>query len=204
MSGDPTPLHPLHGTHDPTSSTPTRVPHSLRRTSTIDMLWQGSPGSELTLHGRGRDLRTDAQGRPTVLGEAELVARIDYAKGRELVEIRSVPDDSEVAGLLGARASSGFRAVLDEVLPHQREARSLLYLMLDDVPVATLVAGYSMGAMAGAHPPMQAGQRSLMLQHPDLCAGWRTGGTILNGIEQSGRVPVVGKTNIKIRSITLR
>ncbi len=60
--------------------------------------------------------------------------------------------------------------------------------MLDDVPVATLVSGYAMGVVAGAHPPMQA---SLMLQHPDLCAGWRTGGTIINEIEDTGRVPMV-------------
>jgi hypothetical protein len=30
-----------------------------------------------------------------------------------------------------------------------------------------------------------------MLQHPDLCAGWRSGGTIINEIEDRGRVPVV-------------
>ena len=55
-----------------------RAPDSLRRTSTIDMLWPGGLGRELTLRGRARDLRTDSEGRPSVLDEAELMAQIDY------------------------------------------------------------------------------------------------------------------------------
>ena len=181
-------LHPRRGIHDPTRSTPARAPHSLRRTSTIDMLRPAGPGGDLRLHGRARDLRTDAEGRASVLDEAELVARIDYAGGRELVEIRTTPDEPRAGGLVGTRASSGFRAVLEEVLPHQRDARSLLYLMLDDVPVVTLVSGYAAGAAGAKHPPVP---RSLMLQYPDLCAGWRKGGTIMLEIEDSGRAPLV-------------
>jgi len=165
-----------------------RAPDSLRRTSTIDMLWPGGLGRELTLRGRARDLRTDSEGRPSVLDEAELMAQIDYAGGRELCAVQTTPDEPRATELLGARASTGFRAALDQQLPHQRDARSLLYLMLDDVPVAALIAGYAMGAAAAAHRPMK---RSLMLQHPDLCAGWRTGGTILDEIENHGRIPVV-------------
>ncbi len=189
-SGNPTfpPLHPRHGIHDPTSSTPARAPHSLRRTSTIDMLRPGTPEGELTLRGRARDLRTDGDGRPSVVDQAELETTIDYAANRELVAIRTTPSEPGAGGLLGARASTGFRAVVDELLPHQRDARSLLYLMLDDVPVATLVSGYAMGVVAGAFPSMQ---RSLALQHPELCAGWRTGGTILVEIGELGRVPMV-------------
>ncbi|MEE2664023.1 MAG: DUF2889 domain-containing protein [Myxococcota bacterium] len=190
MSVDATlpPLHPRRGIHDPTSSSPVRAPNSLRRTSTIDMLWPDGLGRELTLRGRARDLRSDSEGCPSVLDEAELTAQIDYAGGRELRAIRTTPDEPGAAGLLGVRASTGFRAALDERLPHQRDARSLLYLMLDDVPVATLVSGYAMGAAVATHPPVRL---SLMLQHPDLCAGWRTGGTIINEIEDRGRVPVV-------------
>ena len=151
------------------------------------MLRPDGPKGELTLHGRGRDLRTDGAGRPTSVGEAEFVAGIDYTGSREVVSIRTLPHEPRAAELIGTRASSGFRAALDKALPHQRDALSLLYLMLDDVPVVTLISGSAMGA-PDEHPPVR---RRLMLQHPDLCAGWRTGGTILTEIEQSGRPPVV-------------
>lgn len=180
-------LHPRRGIHDATSSTPARAPNSLRRTSTVDMLRPDGLAGALTLRGRGRDLRTGDDGRPTLLGECELVAKIDYAASRQLVEIDTTPDEPAASGLVGVRASTGFRAALDNLLPHQREARSLLYLMLDDIPVATLVSGYATG-VAGKHPPVA---RALMLQHPDLCAGWRTGGTILREIKESGRAPMV-------------
>jgi len=138
----------------------------------------------LILHGRGRDLRTDAAGRPSPVGEAELVAGIDYPGNRELTWIRTDPHQPGSSDLIGVRASSGFRAALDLALPEQRDARSLLYLMLDDVPVVTLISGSAISA----HP---APRKRLTLQHPDLCAGWRTGGTILSAIEQSGRPPAV-------------
>jgi hypothetical protein len=181
-------LHPRRGLHEPTSSTPERAPSSLRRTTTIDMLRLDGLGGDLTLHGRGRDLHTDGEDRAGVLGEAEFVARIDYAGGRELVELRTTPHQPGAGGLVGARASTGFRAALDSVLPQERVERSLLYLMLDDVPVATLVSGHAAAVSGASHPPVA---RSLTLQHPDLCAGWRAGGTIMNAIEDSGRPPMV-------------
>ena len=143
---------------------------------------------ELLLRGAARDLFTDAAGGATPLAEAAIEARVDYAGGRELIALRTEPDAPRAVGLVGTRASSGFRAVLDELLPGERDARSLLYLLLDDVPVATLVSGHATGAAAGAYPRIPG---TLRLQHPDLCAGWRTGGTILASIASIGRPPLV-------------
>ena len=88
--------------------------------------------------------------------------------------------------------TSGFRAALDTALPAERDARSLLYLLLDDLPVAALVSGY---ALTVAAPKLiDTARPKTMIQHPDLCAGWRTGGTILVEIEQGGMPVVTGPT----------
>jgi DUF2889 family protein len=51
------------------------------------------------------------------------------------------------------------------------------------------VSGYAMTVAAPQLLTVPIAGR--MIQHPDLCAGWRTGGTILSGIEREGRVPIV-------------
>ena len=181
------PLHPRHGIHAPTASTPPRAPGSLRRTATTDMLRPGGLLGELVLVGRARDLWTDARGEATLLGESGYEARVAYLPQREVTELRTEPAQPAARQLVGTRATSGFRAALDAAFPAERDARSLLYLLLDDLPVAALVSGYAMSF--GLRVPMPVGYK--MSQHPDLCAGWRTGGTILKEMEETGRVPVV-------------
>ncbi len=181
------PLHPRHGVHAPTVSTPARAARSLRRTATTDMLRPDGLLGPLVLVGRARDLWTDAGGAATPLGESGYEARVAYLPQREITQIRSEPSLPAAEKLVGTRATSGFRAALDAALPEERDARSLLYLLLDDLPVAALVSGYAMSF--GIRLPMPAGHK--MIQHPDLCAGWRSGGTILVEMEATGRVPVV-------------
>jgi hypothetical protein len=183
------PLHPRHGVHAPTLSTPPRRPASLRRTATTDMLRPDGLLGDLVLAGRARDLWTDAHGAARVLGESGYEARVAYLAQREIREVRSEPSLPAAQRLVGTRAMSGFRAVLDAALPAERDGRSLLYLLLDDLPVAALVSGFAMGfAFGGSQPVPKEHLRHL---HPDLCAGWRTGGTILVEIEATGRVPLV-------------
>ncbi len=180
-------LHPRHGVHAPTTSTPPRAARSLRRTATTDMLRPDGLRGDLVLVGRGRDLATGPDGAARVLAEASYEARVAYQALRAIAQLSTEPPRAAAQKLVGARATSGFRAALDAALPAERQARSLLYLLLDDVPVATLVSGYAVGF--GGASTHQAGQP--MLQHPDLCAGWRTGGTILVEMERTGRPPIV-------------
>jgi hypothetical protein len=155
------------------------------------MLRPDGMSGDLVLVGRARDLLTDARGRARVLGEAGYVARIAYIGQREITQIETEPARPAAQRLVSARATSGFRAALDGALPAERDARSLLYLLLDDLPVAALVSGYAMTAAAPHLIKKLIKTGKPMIQHADLCAGWRTGGTILVGIEQEGRVPVV-------------
>jgi hypothetical protein len=177
------PVHPRHGVHDPTRSTPPRASGSIRRTSTIDMLRPDGLFGPVVLVGRARDLATPETGEAAVVGEAGFLARVDFVADRTLVGLCTSPSEPEAATLVGVRASSGFRAGLDRALPRHREARSLLYLLLDDLPVATLVSGYAIGAGGVQIPGRQIATRA------DLCAGWRTGGTMLLEIEREGHLP---------------
>lgn len=138
------------------------------------------------LIGRARDLWTDADGAAHVLDEAGYEARVGFVPNREIASIRCEPERAGAQRLVGARASGGFRLLLDGALPDERDARSLLYLLLDDLPVAALVSGYAVTYATDFPVPENHGT----LRQADLCAGWRTGGTLLTGIETTRRVPV--------------
>jgi hypothetical protein len=107
--------------------------------------------------------------------------------GRVVNSVATDPGVPSAPGLIGARAASGFRVRLSELMPEEQAARSLLYLLLDDVPGATLVSGYAVGAAGRADTAAAAGYRTV----PDLCSGFRTGGTIMLSVEKTGRPPMV-------------
>jgi hypothetical protein len=177
-------IHP-HGTRDPSGSAPARAPGSIRRTSTIDALRPGGLLGDVVLVGRARDLLTGAEGTATVLDEAAFLARIEFVAERRLAALHTAPEEPGAAALIGVHASSGFRAELDRALPAHRDARSPLYLLMDDLPVAALVSGYAIGA-GGVQIPVRP---RVPLPNADYCAGWRTGGTMMRAIESEGRIP---------------
>ena len=181
------PLHPRRGTHDPVAGTPARRPGSIRRTATTDLIRPQGANGDLVLQARGRDLLTTHDDRAVVVAEASVTARIDFMNDRVVREISTSPAIAGVERLVGVRTSLGFRRVVNQIAADEEESASLLYLLLDDVPVATLISGYAV-TYAGLRP-MPDGRNHLT--HPDLCAGWRTGGTILTEISRSGVSPVV-------------
>ena len=203
-------LHPRHGIHAPTAGTPPRPPGSLRRTSTIDMLRPDGLFGPLVLAGRARDLLTDPDGAATAVGVSACTGRVDFMAGRLLTEVTSEPDRPGLQALLGQRVSSGFRAALQAADPGLAADNSLLNLLLDDFPVATLVSGHAIGAgmtgngrtvlslaeatrqpRAEGPPPGFAPASARPAFIRNLCAGFADGGTIMNGVDTNGRPPVV-------------
>jgi Protein of unknown function (DUF2889) len=182
-------LHPRHGIHEPASGTPPRLPGSVRRTTTIDMLRPAGPHGPLELTAHGRDLLTGSDSDGRALASASCRAVIDFLGGRLLEELSTTPP-RPLDGLLGTRVSSGFRGLVDATDPALSTDDTLLYQLLDDFPVATLISGHAVAAafQPGQELPAMAGRPGFM---PDLCAGWATGGTIMNGIDTNGRPPVV-------------
>ncbi len=143
----------------------------------------------LVLRGRARDVQTDPSGTAHVCDEVALFGQIAYGTDRHVLELRSEPEDLRLDALIGARASSGFRAAVDAVVPDLRDSQALLYLLLDDLPVATLVSGYAV--QYGSPEPLRPTRGVHSLQHADLCSGWRAGGTIMIDIESGHGAPVV-------------
>jgi len=203
-------LHPRHGIHAPIAGTPPRAPGSVRRTSTIDMLRPDGLFGPLVLVGRARDLLTDADGDGSAVGFSACAGRVDFMAGRILTEVTSQPDRPGLQALLGQRVSSGFRAAVQAADPDLAADDSLLNLLLDDYPVATLVSGHAIGAgmtgtgrtalslaeatgqpRAEGMPPGFAATSARPAFIRNLCAGFADGGTIMNGIDTNGRPPVV-------------
>jgi hypothetical protein len=180
-------LHPRHGPHEPTVGTPALRPGSARRTSTVDMLRPDGLLGNLLVDARARDVYTGKDGRIQTRDETRLTAEIDYVGGATLRSLVGEPAEPRLAALVGAGVRGGFRGRVQEALPEQYEQATRLHLLLDDFPVATLVSGYAMGA-GGIHPPSAALDRIAVA---DQCSGWRTGGTIMLGIQRDRLIPVV-------------
>lgn len=177
-------LDPRHGTHAPSTATVARRARSVRRTTSIDMLRPLGLEGPVELVGAARDLLTRADGEAEVLGEAALTATVDFHDGRRVERISLCPDHPGAAALVGISAASGFRSAVDRALPDQRDATTLLYQLMDDVPVATLVSGYALQNAGYKQKGVAVPQ-----QKADICSGWRSGGTIMLELTPRGQVP---------------
>jgi hypothetical protein len=177
---------PHLGPRAPIALLPPRRPGSVRRTTTIDILRPDGLAGPLQLRGGGRDARTRVGGALDVLAEARLDVEIDFLGGRVVRAIRSEPDDAGVAGLVGVRASSGFRRAAMAAAPRHAVAGDLLHQLLDDVPGASLISGYAVTAL-GRHETLGAAQLNL---RADICAGFQSGGAMLQILDRQGWVPM--------------
>jgi hypothetical protein len=188
------PLDALHGTHNPVDFTPDRAPNSVRRTTTIEMLRPDGIRRDLRLHGRARDIRTDATGGVAVLDEASLDVVIDYLDAQSVTEIATTPRVPGLQQVVGRAAATGFRAAVDAAIGAATFRGRPVYQLLDDIPVATLVSGYAVGFAGGLDDPDRGDERPWRraegmaeLQVADLCAGFQAGGTIMKARQEGNR-----------------
>jgi hypothetical protein len=170
----------------------------VRRTSTIDSTWSQLVPGRVDVDARARDLRTGPDGSGQVLGEFRMRAVVDYVDRARLLEIDSDPAVPALQSLLGLSARSGFRAEAVQRLPDEAAAKSLLNLLLDDLPGAMLVSGYAGGRLAddrGMSPQQRAADarrvNEALSSQADLCSGWRSGGTIMIDIDRGDAPPMV-------------
>jgi hypothetical protein len=141
----------------------------------------------LHLRGAARDLLTHEAGASEILGEAQVDARVDAEGG--LAALRSTPRAGEVASLLGVRVGPGFRKRAEAAFAG--EAGTPLGLLIDDLPVAALIAGYARvrrAMTAGAHPSDLA-PRAAADRQSNLCSGWAAGGTMIQSILNGKGIP---------------
>ncbi len=181
---------PLHlpeaaGPRTPATTTPTRAPGSVRRTSTIDTTRPDGLLGRMVMSAHARDLRTTADGGPEVLGAASIVAEVD-GPSRRLQSIETSPTQDGLDALLGVVVGPGFRGKVDAAVPELRGSGSLLYLLLDDLPGAALVSGYAQ--LRGDVVGKAKGDEYLGVA-ADLCAGWALDGSMIAAIKEHGQNP---------------
>jgi hypothetical protein len=172
------------GPQRPAHETPDRTPGSIRRTSSIDVVRIDDATGPVRIDARGRDLATDAHGAVRVVARRAISASL--APTLELASIESEPAEPALQLLLGRTVGAGFRTAAADALPGARRAADLMYLLLDDLPVATLVSGYAL-QRAGLVPGVP---RERYAPTVDLCSGWRAGGTLMQVVESSGAPPM--------------
>lgn len=154
----------------PLGRSPVRRPGSVRRTSTLDMRYPDGLGGQLRIDGRARDLFTPAGGRPpVVLAEDRLSVGFDAAT-RVIEDIEATPPRSDLTPLVGARGGGGLRALVARMVPGEREAGTPLYLMLDDLAGASLIATFGLTRWMPTGPGTELG---VLLRHraEGVCTG---------------------------------
>ena len=174
------------GPHHPVSPAPARRPGSVRRTSTIDTSRPDGIMGPPDIDARARDLWTAPDGTTTVVGEATIAAHLDGHR-HHLVSIAGTPDAPGLETLVGSVVGPGFRAKVDAAVPELRGTGVLLYLLLDDLPGATLVSGYSM-LRAGVIGEIVHDE--YLDARGDLCAGWAVDASMMTIIKKTGHNPV--------------
>lgn len=169
---------------------PARAPGSVRRTTSIDMTIPG----ELTLTGRARDLHTGLDGHVQVLDTASFDAHIDYEGGQILRSLQATPDIGGLDTFVGRSASRGYRRELHRLGTEQGLVGRAVYQLLDDVPGAALVSGYSPQLNqrdAGVGSAMRAAARDDRMQAmAGVCAGWQDGGIVMTSIRDGEMPPI--------------
>jgi hypothetical protein len=185
------------GPQDAVTATTRRRAGSIRRTTNIDTLRPDGLRADAVVEARARDLRTNLDGTTDVVGTATLQARISPT--RELLSIGTSPDIPALQGLLGASVGPGFRSRVNAIVTDGCEDGSLLYLLLDDLPGATLVSGYALhrgGALDDEAAATHARAKAATGPFPDLgtqgdiCAGWAHDATMMVHVRGTGTLPV--------------
>lgn len=174
--------------HNPASSTFVRKPGSVRRTTHVDMApvdeVRGGMlvgGVEMSSH--ARDLVTTKNGGIEVVAESSVTAVV--GPGRALDSISTDPHEPAAAQLVGLPVGAGFRAAVDGAMPGQRDRHTLVYLLIEELPVATLISGYSDLYLR----PMATSRNAPQLP-ADICEGWRSDGSMMIAINETGQIPV--------------
>lgn len=171
------------GPREPVGGTPPRRPGSVRRTTSVDEGWDDF-GRPRRVRAAGRDLVTAADGTARIHDTAVLSLVTDGTGN--VTEVGAEPADPRLQGLVGTGVRSGFRAAAAALVPDHHERRSVLAQLLDDVPLAAVIASYG---LTREHPewniPPEAAARLR-----DLCSGWADGATMIGTLDRTGVFPI--------------
>ncbi|PPJ26678.1 hypothetical protein C5E45_15035 [Nocardia nova] len=139
------------------------------------MHWPAGPGTQLRLLGRARDLSTPSDGGdPVVLREDTMRVGVNSAT-RTIEDIEATPARANLAQLIGARGGGNSRAVLAEALADEAAAGTPLYLLLDDIAGASLIAGFAYSRWIDRDVLMQQISAVPVRNMTGVCTGFQPG-----------------------------
>lgn len=171
------------GPQQPVTGTPARRLGSVRRTTAIEERWDDF-GRPRRVRASGRDLVTGLDGSPHVHDAASLALLTDGDGNVD--ELVADPPEPALGAMAGVGVRSGFRAAAMALVPEHRERGSILHQLLDDVPLAAIIATYG---LTREHPewniPPEAAERLR-----DLCAGWADGATMIGTLDATAIFPI--------------
>lgn len=187
----------------------------------LDLLRPDGLGGDLVISGTGRDLATGIDGEPYLVDAAATAVTVSNAPGHPVVAAVAdsatvQPTAEELQALVGQRSGSGFRKVLAAAAPELVTGGSLVHLLLDETPPATLIAG-SVLLRAGLMGDLQRALPSALVPGPTgrpstgatdrsdgsegkpprrtlpvgICAGWVADGAIVRAVQETG-LPFLG------------
>jgi hypothetical protein len=177
---------------NPLGPAPLRRPDSVRRTSSLDVTWPQGYGQPAHFQGRARDIYTPAGGgAPVVIKDDTLIANL--AQDRTIRDIASEPVRPGIDALVGERGGGYLRTALNEALPLEKTDGSPLYLLIDDLSGASLVAGWAWSLWKEDWLPKdvvrddaEATREARRRRMEGICTGFRPGSSALDDLD--GRV----------------
>jgi len=127
----------------PAPLAPPRQSGSIRRTMTLDTRWPDGEGGDMDVVGSARDLYTPRRvdSAPRTVREDGFTARL--TPERRILRIDATGGKRAVAELAGSQGGKQLRGRIGEVLPEELDGATPLYLLLDDLAGASLVAGWA-------------------------------------------------------------
>jgi Protein of unknown function (DUF2889) len=165
--------------------TPPRRAGSVRRTMSIDATWPGGPVGHVQYDGRARDIVTHAAGDdPIIQRESSLLVKAD---ARTIVSAVSAPPLAALQNLSGARAGNHLRSTLANLLPEEKTLGTPLYLLLDDLAGATIVAPWAIFAWEDRWPTLSADAAAARRDRmTGVCMGFAAGSSAF-GVRGDGQ-----------------
>ena len=155
------------------------------------------------MQGNARDFYTPADGSPPVIvAEDKFTAYV--SETREILRISSEPDRPKLTRLPGSRAGGQLRAAIDAAVPEEMNAGTPLYLLLDDLAGASLVAMWAWSRWSThwledarrSGITSTAGRKGKM---EGICIGYRPGSSAL-ATESAEAAKPVGTPVVSLRN----
>jgi len=139
----------------------------------------------MRLIGRARDIVTPRTGgAPIVCAEDSFDASLE--PDRTIVAIEAVPPRTALARLVGSRGGGRLRYALQEIVPEERRNATPLYLILDDISGASLVAPWAWSQwdpnwLTSMRSALTASQWEIIIQEREgICTGFAPGSSSLD------------------------